>query len=196
MTAGLENLKFVICYLELLGTEMTNKTKLRILYLCTGNSCRSQMAEAFTLHLKGDQIEALSAGVAPKGIDPRAIKAMSEDGIDISRQGSKSVDQVINQQFDYVITLCDNAQKSCPSFPGPTRVIHVGFDDPPKLAATAKDEEEAMLHYRRVRDEIKAFVESLPESLLDKGGHQEDFRAGIQTFLNNLPVDLIKGKED
>ena len=189
-------LKFVICYLEFLGTVMTNKKKLRILYLCTGNSCRSQMAEAFTLHLKGDQIEAHSAGVAPKGIEPRAIKAMSEDGIDISRQGSKSVDQVINQQFDYVITLCDNAQKTCPSFPGPTRVIHVGFDDPPKLAATARDEEEAMLHYRRVRNEIKVFVESLPESLLDKGGYQQNFQAGIKTFLNNVPGDLTERKED
>jgi arsenate reductase len=196
LSAGLENLKFVICYLEFFGTVMTNKKKLRILYLCTGNSCRSQMAEAFTLHLKGDQIEALSAGVAPKGIDPRAIKAMSEAGIDISRQGSKSVDQVINQKFDYVVTLCDNAQKTCPSFPGTTTVIHVGFDDPPKLAVTARDEEEAMLHYRRVRDEIKAFVEKLPRSVLDKGGYQEDFQAGIQTFLNTLPVDLTKRKED
>jgi arsenate reductase len=173
-----------------------NKKKLRILYLCTGNSCRSQMAEAFTRHLKSEQIEALSAGVAPKGLDPRAIKAMAEAGIDISRQGSKSVDQVINLKFDYVVTLCDNAQKTCPSFPGTTRVIHVGFDDPPKLASTARDEVEAMLHYRRVRDEIKAFVESLPESLLEKQGHQGDFRSGIQAFLNNLPVDLTKRKED
>jgi arsenate reductase len=175
---------------------MTKKDKIRILYLCTGNSCRSQMAEAFTRHLKGDQIEALSAGVAPKGIDPRAIKAMSEAGIDISRQGSKSVDQVINRQFDYVVTLCDNAQKTCPSFPGTTKVIHVGFDDPPKLAATARDEEEAMVHYRRVRDEIKAFVERLPESLLAEGGHQQNFQAGIKAFLDDLPVDLTKGKEN
>jgi len=154
------------------------------------------MAEAFTLHLKGDQIEALSAGVAPKGIDPRAIKAMSETGIDMANQGSKSLNQVMHRQFDYVVTLCDNAQKTCPSFPGKTRVIHVGFDDPPKLAATAKDEEKAMLHYRRVRDEIKAFVEKLPESLLDKGGRQEDFQAGIQAFLDDLSVDLTDRKED
>jgi arsenate reductase len=175
---------------------MTNRNKLRILYLCTGNSCRSQMAEAFTRHLKGDQIEALSAGVAPKGIDPRATKAMSEAGIDMENQGSKSLTQVIHRQFDYLVTLCDNAQKTCPSFPGKTRVIHVGFDDPPKLAATAKDEEEAMLHYRRVRDEIKAFVEKLPESLLDKGGEQLDFQAGIQAFLDDLSVDLTDRKED
>jgi arsenate reductase len=175
---------------------MTNRTKLRILYLCTGNSCRSQMAEAFTLHLKGDRIEALSAGVAPKGIDPRAAKAMREAGIDISNQGSKSLDQVIHEQFDYVVTLCDNAQRTCPSFPGKTRVIHVGFDDPPKLAATAKDEEEAMLHYRRVRDEIKDFVEKLPESLLDKGDHQDDFQAGIKGFLADLPGDFTGMEED
>ena len=121
---------------------------------------------------------------------------MGEAGIDISRQASKSVDQVINLRFDYVVTLCDNAQKTCPSFPGTTRVIHVGFDDPPKLAASARDEEEAMVHYRRVRDEIKAFVEKLPESLVAKEGYQENFQAGIETFLNNLPVDLTKTKED
>jgi arsenate reductase len=175
---------------------MVTEKKLRILYLCTGNSCRSQMAEAFTLHLKGDQIEALSAGVAPKGIDPRAAKAMSEVGIDISNQGSKSLDQVIHEQFDYVVTLCDNAQRTCPSFPGKTRVIHVGFDDPPRLAATAKDEEEAMLHYRRVRDEIKVFVEKLPELLLDKEGRQDDFQAGIKAFLADFPGDFPDMKEE
>jgi arsenate reductase len=121
---------------------------------------------------------------------------MSEAGIDISNQGSKSLNQVINRQFDYVVTLCDNAQKTCPSFPGKTRVIHVGFDDPPKLAATAKNEEEAMLHYRRVRDEIKDFVEKLPESLLDKGELQDDFQAGIKAFLADLPADLTDMKKD
>ena len=175
---------------------MINKRKLRILYLCTGNSCRSQMAEAFTRHLKGDQIEALSAGVDPRGIDPRATKAMLEAGIDISNHGSKSLNQVVDGQFDYVVTLCDNAQKTCPSFLGKTRVIHVGFDDPPKLAATAKDEEAAMLHYRRVRDEIKGFVEKLPESLLDQGGHQDDFQAVIKAFLSDLPGDFTGMKED
>jgi len=154
------------------------------------------MAEAFTRHLKGDQIEALSAGVAPKGVDPKATKAMSEAGIDMANQGSKSLNQLMHRQFDYVVTLCDNAQKTCPSFPGKTRVIHVGFDDPPKLAANAKNEEDAMLHYRRVRDEIKAFVEKLPESLSDKGGQQKDFQAGIQAFLDDLPVDLTNRKED
>jgi arsenate reductase len=121
---------------------------------------------------------------------------MSELGIDMANQGSKSLNQVIHRQFDYVVTLCDNAQKTCPSFPGKTRVIHVGFDDPPNLAANARDEEEAMLHYRRVRDEIKGFVEKMPESLSDKVGQQKDFQAGIQAFLDDLPLDLTERKEN
>jgi arsenate reductase len=139
--------------------------KAKILFLCTGNSCRSQMAEAWTRYLKGDQFDAYSAGVKPKGVDPRAVKAMAEAGIDISGQKSKDVDALGNMEFDYVITLCDNARESCPYFPAKTKLIHRGFDDPPKLAETAKNEEEAMTHYRRIRDEIKAFVEALPLEL-------------------------------
>jgi arsenate reductase len=139
--------------------------KKRVLFLCTGNSCRSQMAEAWTKHLKGDQFEAYSAGVKPKDIDPRAIRAMAEAGLDISGQKSKDVDALGSTEFDYVITLCDNARESCPYFPAKTKLIHRGFDDPPKLAENAKNEEEAMAHYRRVRDEIRAFVETLPEGL-------------------------------
>lgn len=135
---------------------------MKILFLCTGNSCRSQMAEAWTRLLKGDRFDAYSAGVQPKPIDPRAIKAMAEAGIDISEQKSKDVDVFGNMEFDYVITLCDNARESCPYFPAKTKVIHQGFEDPPKLAEEAKNEEEAMAPYRRVRDEIKAFVETLP----------------------------------
>ena len=137
--------------------------KIKILFLCTGNSCRSQMAEAWTRLLKGDHFEAYSAGVAPKAIDARAIKAMAEVGLDISGQKSKDVDTFENMEFDYVITLCDNARESCPYFPAKTRLIHRGFDDPPKLADGAANEEAAMAPYRRVRDEIRAFVESLPE---------------------------------
>ena len=96
---------------------MTAAKKPLILFLCTGNSCRNQMAEGFTGHFKGDQIEAHSAGIAPKGVDPRAVRAMAEVGIDISKQGSKSLDEVNHIEFDYVITLCDNAQKTCPTFP-------------------------------------------------------------------------------
>jgi arsenate reductase (thioredoxin) len=136
--------------------------KIRILFLCTGNSCRSQMAEAWINRLKGDQFEAYSAGVKPKGIDPRAVKAMAEAGIDISGQKPKDIDSLGDIKFDYVVTLCDNAKESCPFFPARTRLMHHGFDDPPRLAENAEDEEQAMSHYRRVRDEIKAFVEKIP----------------------------------
>jgi arsenate reductase len=125
------------------------------------------MAEAWTRHFKGDVIEPYSAGVDPYRVDPRAIRAMREVGIDISGQDSKSTDEVQNIEFDYVITLCDHAQQSCPVFPAKTKLLHIGFDDPPKLAANAADEEQAMAHYRRVRDEIKAFVERLPGVLID-----------------------------
>jgi len=133
-----------------------------MLFLCTGNSCRSQMAEAWTRLLKGDRFDAYSAGVQPKPIDPRAVKAMAETGIDISEQKSKDVDVFGNMEFDYVITLCDDARESCPYFPAKTKLIHQGFEDPPKLAEGAKNEEEAMAPYRRVRDEIRAFVRALP----------------------------------
>ena len=143
--------------------------KLKILFLCTGNSCRSQMAEAWARRLKGDVIEAYSAGTDPKGIDPRAVKAMAEGGIDISGQRSKLIEELGDMEFDYVITLCDNAQNACPFFPAKTAVVHHGFDDPPRLAEGARDEEEAMCHYLRIRDEIKAYVETLPESLEGEG---------------------------
>ena len=138
---------------------------LNILFLCTGNSCRSQMAEAWANRLMGISIKAFSAGVAPKGIDPNAIKAMAEVDIDISAHSSKDIEAFSNIDFDYVITLCDHANESCPFFPGNTKRIHKGFDDPPKLAEGAASEEEAMIHYRRVRDEIKDYVASFPEGL-------------------------------
>ncbi|MGC9965806.1 MAG: arsenate reductase ArsC [Syntrophobacteraceae bacterium] len=139
--------------------------KVKILFLCTGNSCRSQMAEAWTRHLKADLIEPYSAGIEPKGVDPRAIKAMAEAGIDMSGQVSKDLASLQHLEFDYVITLCDNAHESCPFFPAKTRVLHIGFDDPPRLARDARTEEEALVHYRRVRDEIKKFIETLPAYL-------------------------------
>jgi arsenate reductase len=141
--------------------------KKKIIYLCTGNSCRSQIAEAWTNTLKTDEFEAYSAGVEPKGIEPRAVKVMAEAGIDISTQKSKDIDSFRDREFDYVVTLCDNAKESCPFFPAKTRLIHQGFDDPPKLAAGAKDDEEAVEHYRRVRDEIRRFIEKLPGALED-----------------------------
>lgn len=139
--------------------------KLKILFLCTGNSCRSQMAEGWARQLKGNVIEPFSAGVAPHGVDPRAATAMAEAGVDISGQRSKDVSAVEHIDFDYVITVCDRAHESCPFFPARTRVLHVGFDDPPRLAADCSTEAEAMAQYRRVRDQIKAFVEKLPEAL-------------------------------
>ena len=139
----------------------------KILFLCTGNSCRSQMAEGWTRILKEKEIEAYSAGVAPKGVDPLAVRAMAESGVDISGQSSKGVEEFWDVEFDYVVTLCGHAQESCPVFPAKTRLVHVGFDDPPKLAETAKTEDEALSHYRRVRDEIKWFVEKLPAALED-----------------------------
>ena len=142
--------------------------KLKILYLCTGNSCRSQMAEGWTRHLRSEAIDVYSAGVEPHGIDPKAVKVMAEIGIDISGQASKHLDTLEGIEFDHVITLCDQANESCPLFPGKTRRHHMGFDDPPKLAADTSTEEEAMAHYRRVRDEIKRFVEKLPEALMEE----------------------------
>jgi arsenate reductase len=125
------------------------------------------MAEAWTRQLMGHKFEPYSAGVKPKGMDPRAVKAMAEVGMDISAQVSKEIETLGDLDFDYVVTLCDHARESCPYFPAKTRVLHRGFDDPPRLAADARDEEEAMAPYRRVRDEMKAFVESLPEALKD-----------------------------
>ena len=139
--------------------------KKKILFLCTGNSCRSQMAEGWAKHLKGGLIEACSAGTEPKGVDPRAVKAMAEAGIDISGYTSKSTGDLPDIEFDYVITLCDDAQQACPFFPAKTALIHHGFDDPPRLAEGARDEEEAMQPYRRVRDEIREYIETLPQSL-------------------------------
>ena len=141
---------------------------MKILFLCTGNSCRSQMAEGWTRHLKGDVVEAYSAGIETHGLNPFAVKAMAEAGVDISGQRSKLVSELADVEFDCVVTVCGHANEHCPVFPGGTRVVHVGFDDPPALAAGAETEAEALAHYRRVRDEIKAFVETLPESLDDQ----------------------------
>ena len=141
------------------------KERLKILFLCTGNSCRSQMAEGWARYLKGDVIEAFSAGIKTHGLNPNAVKVMAEAGGDISRQRSKHVDELKDVAFDYVVTVCDNANESCPLFPGKTKVVHVGFDDPPRLARKAKTEDEALEHYRRVRDEIRTFVETLPDGL-------------------------------
>ncbi|WP_456387451.1 arsenate reductase ArsC [Desulfolithobacter sp.] len=139
--------------------------KLKILFLCTGNSCRSQMAEGWARVLHSDIIDVWSAGIERHGLNPKAVRVMNEAGVDISTQSSTLIEELPEQDFDYVITVCDHAHESCPFFPGHTRIIHQGFDDPPRLAATAKSEEEALACYRRVRDEIKAFVEAMPANL-------------------------------
>jgi len=144
---------------------MGSNKKLKILFVCTGNSCRSQMAEGWTRFLKGDSTEPFSAGTEPRRIDPLAVKVMKEAGVDISHQRSKHIDEVIGNEFDYVITVCDHARENCPFFPGKTRRFHRGFDDPPKLAENVKNEEETLTYYRRVRDEIRKFVEKLPDVL-------------------------------
>lgn len=139
--------------------------KKNILFLCVGNSCRSQMAEGWVRYLKPDIFNAFSAGTQPKAVDPRAIKAMSEVGVDISGQRSKTVDELAGISFDVVVTLCDGAREACPFLPGNFVRVHKPFLDPPYMAQNAKTEEEAMKHYRLVRDEIRDFVQGMPENL-------------------------------
>ena len=143
--------------------SQANSDKIKILFLCTGNSCRSQMAEGWAKKLKNNQIETYSAGIEKHGLNPLAVKVMAEAGVDISSQHSKNIDELPMREFDWVITLCGHANESCPYFPG--KKVHRGFDDPPQLALDAKNEEEKLAHYRRVRDEIRDFVASLPGSL-------------------------------
>lgn len=141
---------------------MNSSEKPRVLFLCTGNSCRSQMAEGWARHLLGERVEACSAGTDPHGLNPLAVRAMQEAGVDISGHTSKTVEACDPDTLALVVTVCGHADENCPMFPGTTRVVHRGFDDPPKLAAGAKTDEDAMPHYRRVRDEIRAFIETLP----------------------------------
>ena len=131
--------------------------KPRVLFLCTGNSCRSQMAEGWAKKLL-PQLDAESAGVEAHGMNARAVAVMEEVGVDMSGHRSKVVDELPDSAFDYVVTVCDNAREKCPIFPARVKLIHRSFDDPPRLAEGARSEEEALAHYRRVRDEIREFV--------------------------------------
>ena len=149
---------------------MNKPQRPRVLFLCTGNSCRSQMAEGWTRHLLGDQIDACSAGTEPHGLNPLAVRAMREAGVDISAHTSKTVEACEPETLDLVITVCGHAHENCPVFLTQhprTHVMHRGFDDPPKLAASAQTDDDAMPHYRRVRDEIRTFIASLPELIDD-----------------------------
>jgi len=142
-------------------------TKPKVLFLCTGNSCRSQMAEGWARRLHGDRLEPYSAGTAPGRLDPRAVRVVGEAGVDISGQRSKHLEEVLPVGIDWVVTVCDRANESCPVFPGAARRLHAGFEDPPRLAAGAPSEEQALGCYRRVRDEIRAFVAGLPGRMAD-----------------------------
>lgn len=138
--------------------------KTSILFLCTGNSCRSQMAEGWLRYLKKDQYDAFSAGIEAHGLNPDAVKVMAEAGIDISKQHSKLLES-ITVTPDIVVSVCSNADETCPVLPVLTKRIFRGFDDPPKLALDAETEDERLESYRRVRDEIKQFVENIEQLL-------------------------------
>ncbi|WP_419780118.1 arsenate reductase ArsC [Maridesulfovibrio sp.] len=143
--------------------------KVNLLFLCTGNSCRSQMAEGWTRHLKGDVIDVYSAGIQTHGLNPSAVKVMAEAGVDISGHKSQHIDELKDVPIDYVVTVCDHAHETCPFFPGGSKVVHVGFDDPPRMAKDIAEKggslEEQMDCFRKVRDQIKQYVETLPEAL-------------------------------
>ncbi len=140
--------------------------KISVLFLCTGNSCRSQMAEGWTRAIHGDAIEAHSAGVEIHGLNPSAVKVMAEAGVDISGHTSQHIDEFKDVDLDVVVTVCGHANESCPVFPGKTRVVHVGFDDPPRMAAEVDGEEEKLECYRNVRDDIRSYVLNLLEGLV------------------------------
>ena len=143
--------------------------KVKILFLCTGNSCRSQMAEGWTRALKSEEIEAYSAGIETHGLNPSAALVMAEVGVDITCQQSQLFSDFSDKTFDWVITVCGHAHESCPILPAGTKVVHVGFEDPPKLAKALADQgatvEEQLEPYRQVRDEIHNFVLTLPQYL-------------------------------
>lgn len=134
----------------------------RVLILCTGNSARSQMAEGLLRDEAGDRFDVQSAGVTPGSVRPEAIEAMSEIGIDISRHRSKSVDEFVGEDFDYIITVCDNAKETCPVFPGKAQRIHKNFEDPPP--ASIGDHNSQMVIFRRVRDEIRDWLKDFIEA--------------------------------
>jgi arsenate reductase len=137
-------------------------TKTRVLFVCTGNACRSQMAEGWARYLKSDVMEAHSAGVSPAGVSTRVIAVMAEAGVDFSAHRSQHVDEFAGMDFDYVVTLCGNAERKCPVFGGGAKHIHMGFDDPIMVIGTT---DQVMAAFRKARDEIREFVETLPGSL-------------------------------
>lgn len=140
--------------------------KKKILFLCTGNSCRSQMAEGWCHHFWSEKYECHSAGTQKHGMNARAVQAMKKAGVDISAHYSKTTDELPDEKFDFVVTVCDAAKEACPYFPG-VKFVHVGFQDPPRLTKDMTDEDEIMKVYERVRDEIKDAIQRLPKLLGD-----------------------------
>ena len=143
------------------------QSKQRVLFLCTGNSCRSQMAEGFLREFGGDAFEVASAGVDPTRINPLAIRVMAEAAVDISEQYSKSADEMTAQHFDYVITVCDRAREACPIFPRAAHSLHWSFEDPAEATGA---EDDRLIVFRRVRDEISAQV----REFVSKIGREQD----------------------
>jgi len=137
----------------------------KIIFICTGNSCRSQMAEGWAKYLKKDLFQSFSAGIEKHKLDPLAIQVMAEEGIDISKQKPKLISELEDNRFDYVITICEDANSNCPVFPGKGKRIHHGFDNPPKIAKTLETQADILSLYRRVRDEIREFISKMPSNL-------------------------------
>jgi arsenate reductase len=141
------------------------KEKVKVLFLCTGNSCRSQMAEGWARRLRGDNMNVYSAGIAPGTLNQMAVKVMAEAGIDISAQRPKHIDELRDIDFDYVVTLCDEARESCPAFPRKTKLFHKTFEDPTFMIGT---EQQIKAAFVKLREQIKEFTEKMP-GILKKG---------------------------
>jgi arsenate reductase len=149
-------------------------SKPKVLFLCTGNSCRSQMAEGFLRHVAGDSFDVFSAGTDPVGVNPGAVRVMAEKGLDISSQESKGVKPFLGRHFPYVVTVCDRASEKCPIFPGVVKRIHWSFDDPAHAEGT---EDERLEVFRRVRDEIEAHVRRFVRESASGGPFAGDIEA-------------------
>lgn len=156
---------YIICKKQFNLSASIMSEKISLLFLCTGNSCRSQMAEGFARHFHNDKYDIYSAGIEKHGMNEFAMQVMQEAGTPINQQYSKTTEELPSQEIDFVITVCGHADENCPYFPAKTKVLHNGFDDPPKLALQVETEEEKLDCYRKVRDEVKVFCEKLPEYL-------------------------------
>jgi len=142
-------------------------TKKKVLFLCTGNSCRSQMAEGWARYLHAEWLDVSSAGVEKHGLNQNAVQVMKESGVDISEHSSKLLSELSDLNFDLVVTVCGNANERCPIFPGRTKVVHVPFDDPPAMAKEFEDSEEKLNCYRKIRDQIKEFIKNELKKFFD-----------------------------